>query len=84
MQSYSVRTGVNMTQLVDQTPRRRLTKALVKRIVADHPEWDWRIIGGPYVSTDGAIANGLMLEVRDDRMNLVAAIYTDGSKATVR
>ena len=53
--------GPNLLKLLGD---QRLTKRWVREIMKDHPEWDWRIVSGPYINGEGAIRYKKALDVK--------------------
>lgn len=68
-QYVPVTPGVNLSRhLREQTKTGRITKAWVREVMREHPEWDWRNLGdgGTYVNGEDAIRLDLTLQVMDN------------------
>lgn len=61
--------GINLTQHLARTKTGRITKAWVRQVMREHPEWDWRNLGmgrGTYVNGEDAIRYDLTLQVMEN------------------
>lgn len=72
--------GINLSRhLRENSKNGRLTKTWVKKVMAEHPEWDWRnlgLTGGTYVNGEDAIKSDLTLMVTNNGSHVASVTFT--------